>query len=207
MKFVLLVEGKTERESVNFLKRWLDSQLQQPVGVQPVKFEGYSEFRKNVMAKARSHLNSPKNDEIIAVIGLLDLYGPNFYPPELQTVSERYDWAKQDIEREVGDPRFRMFFAVHEYEAWLLSHPAIFPREIQESLRDQSVSPEKVNFDEPPAKLLERLYPLKLRRQYKKAVDGPKLFAKLDTSIAVDRCPYLKRMLQEMRSLAKDRGL
>jgi len=41
MKFVLFVEGPTERLSLpSFLKRWLDARLNQPVGIQPVKFEG-----------------------------------------------------------------------------------------------------------------------------------------------------------------------
>ncbi len=41
MKFVLFVEGHTEKAAVGpFLKRWLDPQLSSPVGIKTVRFEG-----------------------------------------------------------------------------------------------------------------------------------------------------------------------
>jgi hypothetical protein len=44
MKFILFVEGQTERGSAAaFLKRWLDPQLRQPIGIQPVSFDGYAD--------------------------------------------------------------------------------------------------------------------------------------------------------------------
>ncbi|QFY41853.1 DUF4276 family protein [Candidatus Methylospira mobilis] len=72
------------------------------------------------------HLNGPRKDEIIAIISLLDFYGPTFYPVHLTGYEARYDWAKQYIEKKVGQPKFFQFFAVHEVEAWLLSNPEIF---------------------------------------------------------------------------------
>ncbi len=40
MKFILLVEGKTERDAAAaFFKRWLDPQLRQPVGIRTVPFD------------------------------------------------------------------------------------------------------------------------------------------------------------------------
>ncbi len=42
MKFVLLVEGQTEKDSAAaFIKRWLDPRLKQPVGIQVASFNGY----------------------------------------------------------------------------------------------------------------------------------------------------------------------
>ena len=42
MKFVLFVEGHTEKAALPaFLKRWLDPQLEQRVGLKPVRFEGW----------------------------------------------------------------------------------------------------------------------------------------------------------------------
>ena len=43
--------------------------------------------------------------------------------------------------------KFRLFFAVHEFEAWLLSQPDIFPREIKNALQNRIAQPEQVNFD------------------------------------------------------------
>jgi len=207
MKFVLLVEGKTEKGSVAaFLKRWLDPQLTRPVGIQVISFNGYAELDRKMAAKAKMHLSGPKQGEIIAVIGLLDLYGPNFYPADKTTAQERYEWGVEHFQRKVGLDRFRMFFAVYEFEAWLLSEPEVFPRNVKEALPNKIAQPETVNFNEPPAKLLDRVYKQKTRRNYKKTTYGKQLFAKLDPATAVSKCPFLKKMVDEMLSLAKKAG-
>ena len=208
MKFVLLVEGHTEKLAArDFMQRWLNPQLDNHVGIQVVRFSGYAELVRKVATKARMHLDGPRNEDIIAVIGLLDLYGPDFYPGHAQTADERYDWGVRHLEKEVGRERFRMFFAVHEFEAWLLSQPTIFPANIQKGLPGKISQPEAVNFDEPPAKLLDRVYKARTKRNYKKTTYGKELFGKLDPSVAVNKCPRLKTMLSEMLRLAKDAGL
>ncbi len=103
MKFMLLVEGVTERDSATaFLKRWLDPQLRQPVGIQPVPFDGYADLVRKMATKARMYLEGPKQGEIVAVIGLLDLYGPTFYPPDKSTADDRYAWGKAHFENQVN---------------------------------------------------------------------------------------------------------
>ena len=67
--------------------------------------------------------------------------------------------------------------------------------------------PEEVNFAEPPAKLLDRIYKQQTKRNYKKTTYGKQLFAKLDPASAAAKCPYLKAMLDEMLTLAKAAGL
>ncbi len=75
MRFILLVEGYTERKAVPaFLKQWLDPQLRQPVGIKPVRFEGWAELVDDVAKKAHSYLDDPSQDDVVAVISLLDLY-------------------------------------------------------------------------------------------------------------------------------------
>ena len=209
MKFVLLVEGQTEKDSVAaFIKRWLDPQLKQPVGIQVVSFNGYAELARKMATKAKMHLAGPKQAEIIAVVGFLDLYGPDFYPQNKTTTDERYEWGKSHFEQEVGRDRFRMFFAVHEFEAWLLSQPDIFPRDVKNALPNAKTSqPERVNFNEPPAKFLDRIYKQVTKKNYKKTTYGKQLFPKLDPLVAAPKCPYLKAMLDEMLQLANASGL
>lgn len=208
MKFILLVESKTERDAAAaFLKRWLDPQLRQPVGIQTVPFDGYADLVRKMATKARMHLEGPKQSEIVGVIGLLDLYGPTFYPRDKSTADERFAWGKTHFEKEVNLDRFRLFFAVHEFEAWLLSQPEIFSREIKNALPGKIGQPERVNFVEPPAKLLDRIYKQQTKRNYKKTTYGKQLFAKLDPVIASGKCPYLKALLDEMLAMAKVAGL
>lgn len=208
MKFVLFVEGHTEQKAVpQFLKRWLDPQLTKSVGVQAVKFEGWAEFKRNVKKKADWYLEGAGSTDVIAVVGLLDLYGPTFYPDNEETAAKRVKWASQHFEKRVNHERYRHFCAVHEVEAWLLSEPSLFHRDIQAILPQKVKTPEKVNFDEPPAQLLDRVFKQGMRKGYKKVVYGYGLFGKLDPTIAYSKCPNLKALLDTMLDLAKGAGL
>ena len=199
MKFILFVEGYTERDVMaQFLKRWLDPRLQQNIAVELVRFEGWQEMVKDIPKKALMYLEGPENQDIISVVGLLDLYGPTFYPMSKNNVQERLDWAKHEIESKVQHEKFKMFFAVHEVEAWLLSQPDIFPKEIQKHLKEESKNPENVDFDEPPAKFLDKIFMKETKRGYKKTVHGSQLFRKLDPNTAYSKCPNLKKMLDYM---------
>lgn len=204
MKFILFVEGYTEDKTLpQFFKKWLDPKLNNPVGIKTVRFEGWRELVKDAPLKAKMHLNGPAKDDIVAVISLLDLYGPTFYPNSLTECKERYDWAKEYIEKKVDQPKFFQFFAVHEVEAWLLSQPDIFPSIVKKAFPKNIQNPEMVDFDEPPAKLLERLYSLHTSRSYKKVVNGKELFSKLDPDVAYQKCFKLQELLDKMLDLAK----
>jgi len=204
VRFVLFVEGHTEKKALpGFFKRWLDPQLKEPVGIQVVRFDGWPELIKDSPVKASMHL---KREEVIAVVALLDLYGPKIYPNDKTTASARYEWAKQHLESKVDSQRFRQFFAVHETEAWLLSDPTLFPRPIRDALPAVS-RPEEIDFDQPPSKLLGRIYRDKMRRTYKKITHGKELFDKLDPNTACGKCPRLRELLEEMLKMAKARGL
>jgi hypothetical protein len=205
MKFVLFVEGHTEKQALaNFLKRWLDPRLDSHIGFQVVRFDGWSDLVKETPKKARMYLN---REDIIGVISLLDLYGPTIYPVDKTTAGSRYSWAKSDLEKRVNDQNYRQFFAVHETEAWLLSDPDIFPPAIRKALPGKTQHPETVNFDEPPSKLLQRLYKEKIKRTYKKVTHGKALFDRLDPAIAYKKCPYLRELFDEMLKLAREAGL
>lgn len=118
MKFVFFVEGYTEKAAIpQLVKRCLEPHLSAQVGVLIVRFDGWSHFYKDIATKARLHLNGPKRDDLIAAVGLLDLYGPTFFPPHLTTADERSQWGVKTIENQVDHPKFRMFFAHHEIEA------------------------------------------------------------------------------------------
>jgi hypothetical protein len=204
LRFVLFVEGFTEKRALPaFLKRWLDPQLTEPVGVKVVRFEGWQDYLRDIAKKVRRHLTDNDGDEVIAAIGLIDLYGPTFYPSTQTTVAQRCDWASRHFANLVGDSRFHQHFAVHETEAWLLSDPAILPVQLPASCSQ----PEAVNFGQPPARLLNSLYRTQLKRPYKKLVDGYSLFAKLNPEEARKKCPHLDLMLVEMLTLARQAGL
>jgi uncharacterized protein DUF4276 len=209
VRFVLFVEGETERRGVaGFLKRYLDPCLKEPVRVAPVAHKGWSELVKDLPRMALKHLNDPQHsDQTIALFALLDLYGPDFYPGHARTAMQRTGWAKAHFEKLVGHRKFRMFFAVHDIEAWFLSDLSLFPQPIRKALGSKAKNPEGVNFNSPPKKLLRRLYRDRLNQTYKEVTHGYDLFSKLDPSVAAARCPQLRAMLDEMVKLAKAAGL
>ena len=209
MKFIFLVEGHTEQKGLpRFFKKWLDPQLRQPVGIKIRNLGGCSQFIREVSQQAQAELARQKiNNDLIAVIGLLDLYGPQgFYPSNLIAVEDRYRWGKQYFEKQVNHPGFRMYFAVHEVEAWLLSRPDLFPRDIAKRLSEKAHHPEMVNFDEPPAKLLDNLYYTHLKRHYDKVLNGGDLFQVLDPQEVHHKCPYFGAMMNDLLIMAREAG-
>src|SRR5438105_3888442 len=85
VKFLLLVEGSTERESLaDFLRQWIDSVLEFPVGVSIVKFKGVGDYLTGIKSRVQLVMSGEARHEIIAVIGLLDLYGAPIFPPKLR---------------------------------------------------------------------------------------------------------------------------
>lgn len=180
MKFVFFVEGVTETHALpDFLRRWLDARVTPRVGIRMVRFSGWRDYCSEIAKKVALNLSGKAGADTIAAFGLLDLYGPRFYPTDRNSASDRYAWAKAHLEEHVAHPRFRQHFAVHETEAWLLSSPGIFPTPVASALPGRCAQPESVNFDEPPAKLLDRLYRGRLDRRYNKVIDGTNLLQKL----------------------------
>lgn len=203
MKFVMFVEGQTEKNSIgDFIKRWLDPRLARPVGISVVRFRGFGEYLTEIKDRVDLHLTGKNKDEIIGAIGLIDLYGPEFFPAGLSS-PQKAAWGKKELEKRVGNPKFRQYFAVHETEAWLLAHPEILPLSVRESLPARCAQPESVNTNEPPSKLLARLYRDRLNRDYRKVVDGRNLFLRCSPDMAAAKCAHFSQLLLDLEQLSQ----
>jgi len=206
MKFVLFVEGHTENKAVpEFLGRCLNSRLSERIGVKTVRYNGWADLLKDLPKRAEMYLNDPTQPDIVAVIALLDLYLPD--PNEREVFEKRREHAVERLRDWVDLNRFRLFLAIHEVEAWLLSSPNLFPDPVRKNLESSVKAPEDVNFDKPPSKLLEQLYVNNRKKGYKKVTDGSALFRKLDPEIVYSRCPRFREMVDEMVALAQAAGL
>ena len=203
MKFVMLVEGQTEKDSIaDFVRRGLHPRLQERVGVSVVRFKGFGDYLSKIKDRVEIYLAGKHADEIIAAIGLIDLCGPQIFPAGLSP-AQKARWGKKELERQVGHPRFRQYFAVHETEAWLLAHKEVLPEAVRESLPSQCSQPETVNNNEPPSRLLGRLYQNRLNRPYRKVADGKNLFLRCDPEVAASRCPHFKEFLTDLEQMAR----
>ncbi|MEK7753490.1 MAG: DUF4276 family protein, partial [Acidobacteriota bacterium] len=79
----------------------------------------------------------------------------------------------------------------------------LLPVPVRNGLPGRCERPETVNFNEPPAKLLDRLYSTHLHKGYKKLTYGKELFGRLDPERARQRCPRLAAMLDAMLDIAQ----
>lgn len=209
MRFVVIAEGQSEGAGLGgFLREWLNARLPKRVGVAVQPLKGKDHFLDKIAPTARLLLNGRRADDIIAVIGLLDLHGLKA-PEHLTTVAERVRHHRDDIEARVGHPKFRQRFAVHETEAWFLAVPEILPDEVAKAIPPHARShPERVDSDSPPAKLLERLYRERRKETYRKTTHTADLLTKLPTTPGAQaegmtaKCPYLRELLDELVSLA-----
>ncbi|MGZ5440749.1 MAG: DUF4276 family protein [Thermoanaerobaculia bacterium] len=198
MRVVLFVEGHTERSAVpDLLKRWADARLPRPVRIAPVRFQGWQHYAKDIATKASLALREPST----VGIGVLDLYGPTFYPAKVSSVRDRYAWAKKKFEDAVGSDRFVQHFAVHETEAWILAEPTVLPPDIRSAIPRKD--PETVNFDEPPSRLLARLYRDRLKRRYQKLIDGVPMLQRVSPDIVYERCEHFRLLADDLLRLAR----
>lgn len=211
MKFRLIVEGHTEQSAVpGFLRRWLHARNSLPVrvGIDVTNLKGGGqELFDRIVTKAEYYLRGGGQDPTtIAVLAMLDLYNPSFdklwKQAGLSTADDRYAWAVKHISDSVNHDQFRMFFAVHEVEAWLLSQPGHLRVKLSKPDLAKCSLPERINFVTPPSKWLNQRYNRDLKRNYRKIVDGNQLFSKLEPDVAYDKCYYLRKMLDEMEALA-----
>jgi hypothetical protein len=199
LRITLFVEGDTERRAIpDLLKRWADSRLSRPIRISPVQLRGWQHYTKDIATRAALTLRDPDT----AVIGLLDLYGPTFYPANVTTARERYTWAKAKFEREVGSDRFAQHFAVHETEAWIFSDPTLLPADIRSAIPGKAANPESINFDEPPSHLLARLYRDRLGRRYQKLIDGVPLLQRISPETVYKRCEHFRLLADDVLRLA-----
>lgn len=217
MRIQFFVEGDLERRILpGFVDRWLYPRLSAPIEIStPIKLDGCGGFIKTIDKFAIRHLSESDSGDLAAAIGLLDLKGPedhNFYPSNVISVQDRYIWGKTEIERRVNHPKFHMFFAVHEIEAWLFSQEEIFEEVVRKVLFKELLEPEEINFDSPPATYLEHTYDALVKKgivshSYRKTDRGIGLFNSLDPERAYAKCPYLRRMLDALLSVSKEAGL
>jgi len=207
-RIALFVEGDTERGEARrktlpvFFRKWLDPQLPKmsKVGIQAVKFQGVSEFLDDLPKKVELYLDSGRANFIV---GLVDLYGIPRDRIDLSrhaTIKQKVDAACNYVSNLVPS-RFRacfhQHFAVHEVEAWLLAYPERWPPEVRGRIKKKP--PEQVNFREPPAKFLKRI----LGGRYKKTVSAKNLFPVVDPQTAIDKCPFLRRLAEDLLAIAK----
>lgn len=211
MRFLLFVEdNRLRKEIAEYVKRLLDERLSQPVRVTAIGHNGKSDYLDTIRRKVELHLSADSGSDVIAAIGLVDLWTLEEGIPQLRNLSgvqQRWQAAREHIEKLVQQPKFRQHLAAQEVEAWLIASPQVFPPKARRNIKRHAASPEAIGGNESPARLLARVYQKRLGRDYRKVIDGASLFADADPQDAYKACPHFRLMLDDMEQLAKKRGL
>ena len=196
MKITLIVEGKTEKVFLPHLRSYLRPLLRD---MPRFDVDPYN-HRIPTEDKLRKDVNKLLSGRIPSdhVIALTDVYtGAN--PPAFSDAEE----AKQKMRRWVGnEPRFHPHAAQFEFEAWLIPY---WPRIQQLAKHNQAApsgNPENINHNSPPSRRLEEVFRIgNGRDDYVKVRDAGRILKDQDLSVAIQRCPELKSLVNTILSI------
>ncbi|MDM8542354.1 DUF4276 family protein [Desulfococcaceae bacterium HSG9] len=197
MKITIVVEGKTEKAFIPFLRNFLKLRLQ---GTMPkldtMPYNGpipKGDKLKRVVANLLS--SRRKADHVIA---LTDVYTGST-PPDFVNASD----AKQKMRKWVGsEPRFHPHAAQHDFEAWLLPYWLSIQRLARHKQTEPSGNPEQVNHHKPPAHRIEELFRIgKCRGSYVKPRDAGRILRDNDLAVSINACSELKAFVNTIISV------
>jgi hypothetical protein len=149
-------------------------------------------LEKNVRGQAQEALHEPST---IGVIALTDVH------PEFTDANH----ARTEIKGWLpSDGRCHVHVARHDFEAWLLvGWTAILKQAGVGNKQPWGKRPEEIDTGKPPAHRMAELFRQgHPPRNYKKPIDGKKLFEKLDLLEVAAACPEFKAFLNRLLSLA-----
>ena len=197
MKIAVLVEGRTEKAFIPFLREFLKIRLAGRMpNIDPFPYHGRipkeDKLRRTVEALLRNG-RSPSD----AVIALTDVYtGTNDFIDAAD--------AKLKMQLWVGNnSRFYPHAAQHDFEAWLLP----FWSDIQVLAGHNKGAPpgppESVNHNRPPSRHIQELFRIgTCRDDYSKPRDAARILRGKDLTIAANKCPELKAFLNTILTLS-----
>ncbi|MBI5589140.1 MAG: DUF4276 family protein [Deltaproteobacteria bacterium] len=188
MKITLIVEGKTEKAFLPYLRNFLEIRLSNnkpKLDANPYngRIPTGEKLKRVVQMLLRGQHPS---DHIIA---LTDGYTGS-QPPDFQDAAD----AKSKMRQWVGDePRFHPHVAHHDFEAWLLPYWAFIQNMAGHNKKAPPGKPETVNHNNPPAYRIKEIFEIgKCRDSYVKPRDAGRILRNNDLTVAINACPELK---------------
>ncbi len=197
MKVSLIIEGKTERQFLPYLRNYLQPRLS---GRMPhfdvVPYNGRVP-KEDKLKRLVNNLLNDRRSPSDHVIALTDVYtGTN--PPDFSDATD----AKSKMRAWVGmEPRFHPHAAQYEIEAWLLPY---WPRIRQLAGHNQAApggNPEGVNHGNPPSRRIQQIFSRGSRSRYSKSRDFGSILRGQDLTVAVSRCPELKDLINSILNI------
>lgn len=198
MKITMIVEGKTEKAFLPYLRKFLTVHLQDKMPRLDVNpYDGRIPTGEKLKRIVQMSLSGQHpSDHIIA---LTDVYTGS-QPPEFQNADD----AKSKMRQWVGaEPRFHAHVALHDFEAWLLPYWASIQKLAGHNKKAPTGKPETVNHNNPPAYRIKEIFEIgTCRDSYVKPRDAGRILQTNDLSLAVAACPELKALINTIISVS-----
>ncbi|MEI6260291.1 MAG: DUF4276 family protein [Deltaproteobacteria bacterium] len=197
MKITLIVEGKTEKAFLPYLRKFLESRLPNKMPRLDVNpYDGRIPTGDKLKRDVQRLLSGQFPSDY--VIALTDVYTGS-QPPEFVNAND----AKEKMRLWVGqEPRFHPHVALHDFEAWLLPYWTSIQKLAGHNKTAPTGKPETVNHTNPPAYRIKEIFEIgKSRDSYVKPRDAGRILSKNDLGVAVAECPELKAFVNTIISV------
>lgn len=217
-RVLVLVEGQTEERFVKDVLQphlWNKNVHLEPKILTTKRVKRGPDFKGGVtdFAKFEGDLKRLLGDTGAAMITtMLDYYGlPDDFPGKdtvaTQPQQERSRYLEKALEDHVAvGPRFKAFFMLHEFEAFLFVSPPVLANAMNDpnalsaiqQIRTVFPTPEDINEGEEthPSKRVTRLFP-----QYRKRLHGPMVAGRVGLNALRGQCPRFGEWMSLLESV------
>jgi len=191
MKISVIVEGKTEKAFIPYLRDFLKNRL---AGDMPrldvFPYDGRTPKEDKLRRVVENLLRGGRASD--HVIALTDVY-TGTTPPDFIDAQD----AKNKMRQWVGEEaRFHPHAAQYDFEAWLLPYWPTIQKLAKHKKGAPGGNPETVNHQNPPAHRIREIFEIgKCRDSYVKPRDAARILRENDLSTAVNQCSELKSFI------------
>lgn len=192
MRIAIMMEGKTEKAFLPFLRSFLQRRLAGRMpNLDPVPYDGKIPKGDKLKREVQRLLDDRKRPADV-VIALTDVY-TGAKPPDFEDAAD----AKRKLRDWVGqENRFYPHAAQFEFEAWLLPYWQILQRLAGHNAAAPGPDPERVNHISPPSKRIRDLFRRGSKgRAYVKERDAIRVLREADPMTAITQCGELKALI------------
>jgi hypothetical protein len=195
VKISIIIEGKTEKAFMRYLKKYLQERLSGRMPkLDPFPCDGRIPIHEELKQTVH-RLLSGKNaaDHVIA---LTDVYtGTHDFHNAADAKVKMADW--------IGDePRFHPHAAQYEFEAWLLPYWTTIRKLAKHNRAAPAGNPENVNHNKPPSRHIQEIFEIgHCRDSYVKPRDAGRILQENDLSTAIEDCSELKAFVNTIFSV------
>ena len=192
MKITLIVEGKTEKVFVPYLRKYLESRLSGSMPLIRVhEYDGRIP-KADALKRVVSRLLEDGRNETDHVIALTDVYTgsrPRDFEDAQDAIHKMSAWVGPES-------RFHAHAAQYDFEAWLLPYWPTIQKLAKHSKTAPSGNPESVNHDKSPAYHIQEIFRIGgTGKAYVKRRDADRILRENDLGIAISSCSQLKALV------------